>query len=71
MPRPGWSRRATELKALKARVRELEAEAPPGERNPPVEAPPVEAGDSRGRAARRRPDLGVVARELTRAAQGA
>ena len=58
--------RATELKAVKARLRELEAEPP----RPPTsgeEAAPAVADDT-GHAS---PDLGVVARELARAAQGA
>ncbi|MGH9287492.1 MAG: NYN domain-containing protein [Acidimicrobiales bacterium] len=61
-------RRATELKALKTRVRELEAEVA-GRETSTVDAPPVEAGDA-GTAAPG-PDLGVMARELERAAQGA
>jgi predicted RNA-binding protein with PIN domain len=59
--------RATELKAVKARVRELEAA--PGRATSGAEASPVEAGEAAARAPG--PDLGVVARELTRAAQGA
>ena len=58
--------RATELKAVKARLRELEAEAPRPQTSGEEAAPA--AADDTGRAA---PDLGVVARELARAAQGA
>jgi predicted RNA-binding protein with PIN domain len=60
--------RVTELKAVKARLRDMEAEAPRSETPAPDPAPaaaedatPAESG----------PDLGVLARELTRAAQGA
>ncbi|HKA82806.1 MAG TPA: NYN domain-containing protein, partial [Acidimicrobiales bacterium] len=62
--------RATELKAVKARLRELEAEAPgagPDERR--REEVPADAGDAGATAPG--PDLGAVARELERAAQGA
>jgi predicted RNA-binding protein with PIN domain len=62
--------RATELKAVKARLRELEAEAPgPGpeaRRQEPAPAEPVDAGATVPVA-----DLGAVARELARAAEGA
>ena len=60
--------RATELKAVKARVRELEAEARQRETSG-TEAIPVEAKEAASAAPG--PDLGIVARELTRAAQGA
>ncbi|MGH9231680.1 MAG: NYN domain-containing protein, partial [Acidimicrobiales bacterium] len=60
--------RATELKAAKARVRELQAEVRELQ-TPGADATPVEAGAA-GPAAPV-PDLGVVARELTRAARGA
>ena len=70
--------RATELKAVKARLRSLEAEAPrPGAAD--AEAAPTGAGgiaepDSPSPRAscpgRLGPDLGVVARELRRAAEG-
>lgn len=64
-------RRATELKALKARVRELEAEARRPETSA-VEPPPVGVGEaSEARTAGTGPDLGLVARELDRAARGA
>ena len=61
-------RRATELKALKARVRELEADARERETGG-MEAPLVDAGWARTRGPG--PDLGLVARELDRAARGA
>jgi predicted RNA-binding protein with PIN domain len=62
--------RATELKAAKARLRELEAEAPgPGPGTGRQEAAPAEAGDAGSTVAG--PDLGAVARELARAAEGA
>jgi predicted RNA-binding protein with PIN domain len=60
--------RATELKAVKARVRELEAEAL-GREASGAEAMPAEAEPAATAAPG--PDLSVVARELTRAAQGA
>ena len=59
--------RATELKAVKARLRELEAEAPgPGPETRRQEPAPAEAGDAGATVPG--PDLGAVARELTRAA---
>ena len=71
--------RATELKAVKARLRSLEAEAPrPGAAD--AEAAPTGAGaiakpeqaEPEGVVSRAPgPDLGVVARELRRAARGA
>jgi predicted RNA-binding protein with PIN domain len=70
--------RATELKAVKARLRSLEAEAPrPGAAG--AEAAPTGPGDKAPETAEPEgvvspaagPDLGVVARELKRAAQGA
>jgi predicted RNA-binding protein with PIN domain len=70
--------RATELKAVKARLRSLEAEAPrPGAAD--AEAAPTGLGDiARDQPGPEgavspapAPDLGVVARELRRAAQGA
>ena len=62
--------RATELKAVKARLRELEAEAPgPGPETRRQEPAPAEAGDAGATVPG--PDLGAVARELTRAAEGA
>jgi predicted RNA-binding protein with PIN domain len=61
-------RRATELKALKASVRELEADARKRE-TADMEAPPVDAEWARARGPG--PDLGLVARELDRAARGA
>jgi predicted RNA-binding protein with PIN domain len=60
--------RATELKAVKARLRELEADVPQP-RTPGAEVAPVEAADQPTAAPV--PDLDVVARELARAAQGA
>jgi predicted RNA-binding protein with PIN domain len=60
--------RATELKAVKARLRELEAEAP-GREAPGPEVAQAEAGDAGAPAPG--PDLGAVARELARAAEGA
>jgi predicted RNA-binding protein with PIN domain len=60
--------RATELKAVKARLRELEAEAP-RPRASGAEVAPVEAAEPPTAAPV--PDLDVVARELARAAQGA
>ena len=57
--------RATELKAVKARLRELEAEASRPQTSGEEAAPA--AADDTGRAA---PDLGVVARELAWAAAG-
>jgi predicted RNA-binding protein with PIN domain len=60
--------RATELKAVKARLRELEAEAP-GRETPGPEVAQAEAGDAGATAPG--PDLGAVARELARAAEGA
>jgi predicted RNA-binding protein with PIN domain len=60
--------RATELKAVKARLRELEAEAP-RPRASGAEVAPVEAAEQPSAAPV--PDLAVVARELARAAQGA
>jgi predicted RNA-binding protein with PIN domain len=60
--------RATELKAVKARMRELEAAAP-RRATSGAEANPVEADEAAAMAPG--PDLGVVARELTRAALGA
>jgi predicted RNA-binding protein with PIN domain len=62
--------RATELKAVKARMRELEVEAR-GRDASGAEATPVEAGAAAAAPAAPAPDLGVVARELTRAALGA
>jgi predicted RNA-binding protein with PIN domain len=60
--------RATELKAVKARLRELEVEAP-GRETRRGEPAPAEAGDAGATVAG--PDLGAVARELARAAEGA
>jgi predicted RNA-binding protein with PIN domain len=60
--------RATELKAIKARMGELEAAAP-GRETSDVEPTPAEARADV--AAAPGPDLGVVAHELTRAAEGA
>jgi predicted RNA-binding protein with PIN domain len=60
--------RATELKAVKARLRELETEAP-RPRASGAEVAPVEAAEPPTAAPV--PDLDVVARELARAAQGA
>jgi predicted RNA-binding protein with PIN domain len=62
--------RATELKAVKARVRELEAEARQREASG-AQATPVEAEAAATPTPAPGPDLGVVARELTRAAAGA
>jgi predicted RNA-binding protein with PIN domain len=62
--------RATELKAVKARLRELEAEAPgPGPETRRQEPAPSDAGDEGATV----PvvDLGAVGRELARAAEGA
>jgi predicted RNA-binding protein with PIN domain len=60
--------RATELKAIKARMGELEAAAP-GRETSDVEPTPAETRADV--AAVPGPDLGVVAHELTRAADGA
>jgi predicted RNA-binding protein with PIN domain len=70
-------RRATEMKALKARVRELEDEARVPAASavdvPPLDAPPANRPPDAGEIATAgpRPDLVVVARELDRAARGA
>jgi predicted RNA-binding protein with PIN domain len=62
--------RATELKAVKARLRELEAEASgPGPQTRGQEPPPPDAADAGTTVPG--PDLGAVARELARAAEGA
>jgi len=70
--------RATELKAVKARLRSLEAEAPGPETSVAEAAPtgaerivPGGAGPEGVGPAAPGPDLGVMARELRRAAQGA
>jgi predicted RNA-binding protein with PIN domain len=65
--------RATELKAVKARLRSLEAEVP-GSETSVAEAAPTGAegvGPEGVGPAAPGPDLGVMARELRRAAQGA
>jgi predicted RNA-binding protein with PIN domain len=62
--------RATELKTVKGRLRDLEAEAgPPASADAAAALAPAEGAD--GGPASRVPDLGVVARELARAAAGA
>ena len=62
--------RATELKAVKARLRELEAESPgPGPETRRREPAPAEPGDAGALVPVA--DLGAVARELARAAEGA
>jgi predicted RNA-binding protein with PIN domain len=67
-------RRATEMNALKARVRELEAEAL-GRRDPEPSGGPVpqaaRAAADQGAAGAFDVDVGALARELSRAARGA
>jgi predicted RNA-binding protein with PIN domain len=70
--------RATELKAVKARLRSLEAEAPRPDAAGAEAAPtgaggigPEQAEPEGAESTPPGPDLGVVARELRRAAQGA